>query len=537
MATVNLQAKPVQAAAGAANQAFGSFMPKQTPAPMQSIEPNQSVAPPQTVPTPSGAKQDISPMAEPPAVITTAKAKKKTTKNQQTLNAMIEAQKQAAEAAKQAPLPEVVQEKAVEPAPTKKIEQPISKFEQDSLKIENQLTEINKGMEAALQENIAQIDSFSQRMDEASQGQIAAIKAQFAIRKAQMADLNKRTLRGQTLLGVRSGRQRFAAEIQTGILAAEESAGIARLAELDAQEQSLIAEAESANTSEQFGVLNAKMGQIAKLQDKKRQAVLDLAALAKDRNDALAKEASAARDEIVFQNDLLEQRQVQEERSSKFTAPLLLGYDEEGNLIMPSFLEIQQIAEENGIDPAVLNMDVTAEAERLSKLDISNALSSLKLAQEIAKKNKALGGGGGGNGPSFSGDGDEKAGDGFFSKTQLAKGAIKADMTLNEFKELTIDQANPFINAPEEVEEKTFLEKLSDFNDGVVGMKKVDLSPEEAIKQITSQGGPLNEHELKIFKNVYTEEELKKAAKEAGFGKLLKSADTEMEEWLNSINK
>ena len=104
MATVNLQAKPVQAAAGAANQAFGSFMPK---APLGPNVPQPTgVEPPQKVSTPSGAKPDISPMAEPPAVITTAKAKKKTTKNQQTLNAMIEAQKQAAEAAKQAGISE-----------------------------------------------------------------------------------------------------------------------------------------------------------------------------------------------------------------------------------------------------------------------------------------------------------------------------------------------------------------------------------------------------------------------------------------------
>ncbi|MFW6196675.1 MAG: hypothetical protein ACOC5D_04990 [Thermoplasmatota archaeon] len=49
-------------------------------------------------------------------------------------------------------------------------------------------------------------------------------------------------------------------------------------------------------------------------------------------------------------------------------------------------------------------------------------------------------------------EGEETAGD-FFSNTQISKGANNADMTIEEFKELSVDEANEYINEESDEEE------------------------------------------------------------------------------------
>lgn len=69
---------------------------------------------------------------------------------------------------------------------------------------------------------------------------IADVQSLYARRKQDQDRVNYNALQTQKIIGARSGRQRYATEIQTGILAAEESAGIARITELDRQENSLV---------------------------------------------------------------------------------------------------------------------------------------------------------------------------------------------------------------------------------------------------------------------------------------------------------
>jgi len=88
------------------------------------------------------------------------------------------------------------------------------------------------------------------------------------------------TLKGYTAAGIRSGRQRYAPEIQGGILNAQEAAGISRLAELDAEEQSLILQAKMAADDKQFEILQAKSENMIKIQEQKMQTILDLNNLA-----------------------------------------------------------------------------------------------------------------------------------------------------------------------------------------------------------------------------------------------------------------
>lgn len=132
-----------------------------------------------------------------------------------------------------------------------------------------------------LQEQIENnLDDFATTMDENSKALIESIKAKYNVRRQQMEALNRRTLKGYTSAGIRSGRQRYAPEIQGGILSAQESAGISRLAQLDAEEQSLILQAKMASDEKQFEILQAKSENLIKIQEQKMQTILDLNSLA-----------------------------------------------------------------------------------------------------------------------------------------------------------------------------------------------------------------------------------------------------------------
>lgn len=134
-----------------------------------------------------------------------------------------------------------------------------------------------KAVDDAFDSQIALLDQTRINASVASQAVIDSIKASYEVRRTELKNINQRTLEAQRILGIRSGRQQFAGEIQIGILSAEESAGIQRLAILDAQERSLIADAEAAQTANDFTLLNAKMNlirenEIEKLNILKEQA-------------------------------------------------------------------------------------------------------------------------------------------------------------------------------------------------------------------------------------------------------------------------
>ena len=125
-------------------------------------------------------------------------------------------------------------------------------------------------------QHLSELEEFANTMEENNQALIDDIKRSFAIRMRQMAQLNKMSLAGITKSGIRSGRQRYASEINTGIVTAEESAGIARLAELDAQEKSLILQAKMAMDEKSMEMLNERYALIKDRQAEKEALILNL---------------------------------------------------------------------------------------------------------------------------------------------------------------------------------------------------------------------------------------------------------------------
>ncbi len=98
----------------------------------------------------------------------------------------------------------------------------------------------------------------------------------FSLRKDQMKQVNAATLAGMTASGIRAGRQRYANEMQTSILSAEEAAGIQRLSQLDAEEGLVIAELKMAINDKAWDRFNDTSDRLRSLHQDKIAALTGL---------------------------------------------------------------------------------------------------------------------------------------------------------------------------------------------------------------------------------------------------------------------
>ena len=203
------------------------------------------------------------------------------------------------------------------------------------------------------------LDQQAKRFDVANQSLISSIQSIFARRKAEQIAFNKSLLAGTRVAGIRAGRQRFAPEIQQSILSAEETAGLQRLANLDAQELSLIAEANSANEDKQFALLNQKMTQIREARREKIALITQLHTLALQEEQNLRERRREEREGITFER-------TEEQFQFESLAPAILSEltnDPETNDAI-----IEQIAKEQGITNITGLKSAILEFERESRI-------------------------------------------------------------------------------------------------------------------------------------------------------------------------
>ena len=154
---------------------------------------------------------------------------------------------------------------------------------------EIELKKIYLDIDKETEENKIKLDELTARMSATARGIADGIKAQFDERRRQQRDANARRMGSLTKLGFRSGRQRFASEIQVSILSAEESAGIQRLATLDMQEQQLLLQAEQAKNDKDFELFNTALNMASNARQEKVQVLNDLARLSTEQ-ERLARE-------------------------------------------------------------------------------------------------------------------------------------------------------------------------------------------------------------------------------------------------------
>lgn len=148
----------------------------------------------------------------------------------------------------------------------------IPQLEKEQQVLQQQLQEVSTAVDTAFGQIFTDLEQRKATLDVRTQETVTRIQGIFARRRDQLNITNANRLRGLEIAGIRTGRQRFAPEIQSGILSAEEKAGIQRLTELDVEEEQLILQAEQANEDNQLVLLFRRF----ELASQKRREKVDL---------------------------------------------------------------------------------------------------------------------------------------------------------------------------------------------------------------------------------------------------------------------
>lgn len=134
------------------------------------------------------------------------------------------------------------------------------------------------------------------KSDKITAEQIDAIRQNYKQLANESREISKRRQAGLSVMGFRSGRARFAPEIQSGIIATEQRALVTQLGKLAAQEAQAISEARQAQLDREFQIAAEK---IAFAKD-----------LRKEKKDALDKLQAKIEEERELQNKMLNQSKV-----------------------------------------------------------------------------------------------------------------------------------------------------------------------------------------------------------------------------------
>lgn len=147
---------------------------------------------------------------------------------------------------------------------------------------------------------VKQLNDLMSKTDAATAQQIAAIHANFENRRNMQKDISERQAKslGATLLA--GGSTRYAPLSSENIVSEQERFGVNQLADLDAQEQSLIAAAQQAQQTQNYKVLSDIMDRVESVR-KEKQATVEktLAAQAADNQKLQQQQIQASRDSAI----------------------------------------------------------------------------------------------------------------------------------------------------------------------------------------------------------------------------------------------
>lgn len=244
----------------------------------------------------------------------------------------------------------------------------------------NAVAEANAQIEATMSQYNSQLDQYKATMAENHQGIMDGIKASYDRRIKEMEVFNQNMLGGKQLRGVRTGRQRYARDMQADIISKEEVAGLKRINILEQMMQQELLAAQQAFDSNNLSLLAQQTETLTNLYNQKRQAALDLANLASDQERKIMDRAKFNMEMTKFEDE-------QAEKFATNFATGLVDIDDEGNIIEPTTEEVYKYAEENGIDPIKLLGSVNSridEMKKMSREEQKGYLEMKKLQQEVA---------------------------------------------------------------------------------------------------------------------------------------------------------
>ena len=138
---------------------------------------------------------------------------------------------------------------------------------------------------------IADIDRLRARASVTHTALVNSIKQQFDARRKEMREINRRTEQMYKHYGYRTQSFRYS-PTYFSIISAEERASVDRIAALDAQEYSLIIQAQQAHDAADWKYFGAKMAAIEKLRDEKTDEFNRLRDKIQEKNEKIREQAT-----------------------------------------------------------------------------------------------------------------------------------------------------------------------------------------------------------------------------------------------------
>lgn len=144
------------------------------------------------------------------------------------------------------------------------------------------------------------LQKMSDSLDASTKQMIDSISQKYDLLKSQQTQVNAATEAGREKSLLVSGSSRYAPISSTGIIGDEQTAGIQKIAQLDAEENQLIAQANQAKTTGDQALLEKALTQAESVRADKQAAATKVSdALSKQLNDQQTQKTQAARDTAV----------------------------------------------------------------------------------------------------------------------------------------------------------------------------------------------------------------------------------------------
>lgn len=138
------------------------------------------------------------------------------------------------------------------------------------------------------------LDNLMKQTDRDTASQISAIKNQYEVRKSALSEINRRNEMATDTALLLGGSSRYSTS-SNDISGAQRTAGVMALAQLDAQEQSAIAEAKNAKSEKNYKIASLKLQRVEDLRKEKIAQATKLA-------EELAEENNTMRENMIKQS-------------------------------------------------------------------------------------------------------------------------------------------------------------------------------------------------------------------------------------------
>lgn len=308
------------------------------------------------------------------------------------------------------------------------------------------------------------LDTLMKQTDSNTASQIRSIKAQYNLREKQLEEINRREQLGEDTALLLGGSSRYA-QSSTGISAGFARAGIMELAELDAKEMSAISEAKAAQDTQNYNLASKKLDYVEALRKEKVTKATEIAKNVAEENKKMREKISQQTKEYaiasLFKQGITDPASLLD----------LVNYDESGALVGDiSLKEIEDtlkiINPDENLNGASSDYQTYKMMQKAGEIPEGWNFFDYKTAVTNAGKSKSKStddfteqeqrkleqkfGADWENSTSRQEQLDfvygEDAEGSRFTDTQLAQGAANAGVSIDEFKRVSDDDKNEYIN-------------------------------------------------------------------------------------------